>query len=285
VASFVLHIRQLRLRNEFLPAAIGNMDETPCWMDMPGPTTIESTGSRSVPLRTTGHDKARFTVVLAAMADGRKLKPYVIFKGVRRSQELDRIPGVVVALSRNGWMTEDLIADWLERVWGRIAFTQCLSVWDAYRCHITQRVKQAVQSMRTTMSVIPGGLTSLVQPADVCWNKPYKEAYREQYDEWLSSGEKSYTAGGHMRCADKATVIGWVKQAWASISPDVIRSSFTVCGIATNTDGSEDDLISCCKPGAPASEALPLIKQGGAIEGEIHSDDEEHEENETVVYE
>lgn len=106
------------------------------------------------------------------------------------------------------------------------------------------------------MSVIPGGLTPLVQPADVCWNKPYKAAYREQYDEWLSSGEKSYTAGGNMRCADKATVIGWVKQAWASISPDIIRSSFKVCGISTKTDGSEDNLISCCKPGAPASEAF-----------------------------
>lgn len=95
-------------------------------MDMPGATTIESRGSRSVPLRTTGHDKAKFTVVLAAMADGRKLKPYIIFKGVRRIQELDRIPGVVVVQSGNGWMTEDLITDWLERVWGQIAFTQRL---------------------------------------------------------------------------------------------------------------------------------------------------------------
>ena len=52
-------------------------------IDMPGETTVEHVGTRSVPLRTTGHEKSRFTVVLAAMADGRKLKPFVVLKGVR----------------------------------------------------------------------------------------------------------------------------------------------------------------------------------------------------------
>ena len=71
---------------------------------MPGTTTITSQGDRTVCVRTTGHDKMRFTVVLSAMADGRKLKPYVIFKGVRQVAELVATEGVVVAFSRNGWM-------------------------------------------------------------------------------------------------------------------------------------------------------------------------------------
>lgn len=56
----------------------------------------------------------------SAMADGRKLKPYIIFKGKRQIPELQKVPGVVVALSSNGWMNEDLTKDWLRRCWGTL---------------------------------------------------------------------------------------------------------------------------------------------------------------------
>jgi hypothetical protein len=73
------------------------MDEIPLWMDMPGETTVSRAGERTISIRTTGHDKGRFTVVLAAMADGRKLKLYIVFKGVRPIAELATIPGIVGA--------------------------------------------------------------------------------------------------------------------------------------------------------------------------------------------
>ena len=75
---------------------------------MPGDTTISRVGDGTVSVRTTGHDKGCFTVLLAATADGRKLKPFVVFKGVRPIPELNQVPGVVVRLSRNGWMDEAL---------------------------------------------------------------------------------------------------------------------------------------------------------------------------------
>ena len=89
---------------------------------MPGETTITRAGQKPVPIRTTGHDKGRFTVILAALADRSKLKPYVVFKGVRAVQELMTIRGVVVALSKNGWMNEELTKDWVKRVWGSLNF-------------------------------------------------------------------------------------------------------------------------------------------------------------------
>ena len=67
------------------------------------------------------------------MADGKKLKPYVVLKGVRVTPELRQNPAVVVALSRNGWMNENLTKDWLDRAWGRLSFNRRLLIWDAYR--------------------------------------------------------------------------------------------------------------------------------------------------------
>jgi hypothetical protein len=37
--------------------------------------------------------------------------------------------------------------------------------------------------------MIPEGLTGLVQPADVSWNKLFIAAYKELYNEWMVIGE------------------------------------------------------------------------------------------------
>lgn len=45
------------------------MDETACWFAMPGDTTVASTSSGAVPMKTTGHEKSHYTVVLTVRAD------------------------------------------------------------------------------------------------------------------------------------------------------------------------------------------------------------------------
>jgi len=75
--SFVLY---QRIQNDYDIKFIGNMDETPLTIDLPGNLTIDECGTRTVNIRTTGHEKSHFTVVLACMADGTKLPPLIIFK-------------------------------------------------------------------------------------------------------------------------------------------------------------------------------------------------------------
>ena len=98
---------------------IGNMDETAIWADMPGGSTVDARGVRHVPVLTTGHEKSRVTVCLAAMADGRKLPPYIVFKGKRFPQELKDFSGALIQLTSNGWMQTDSTIDWVDRTWGR----------------------------------------------------------------------------------------------------------------------------------------------------------------------
>ena len=59
-----------------MPDDIIAMDETAVWLDMPGENTVDIVGVKSAPLRTTGHEKNRITVCLAAKASGRKLQPH-----------------------------------------------------------------------------------------------------------------------------------------------------------------------------------------------------------------
>ena len=253
LVSFVLHIRALRLRFDYPLPSIGAMDETAVWVDMLAETTVESVGSKSVGIKTTGNQKSKFTICLTAKANGVKLSPFVVFKGKRADPELAKMPGIVVAYSANGWMNGTLTIQWLEKVWGLFAFGRRLLVWDSYRCHISDATKSEVRKLQTDMAVIPGGCTGLIQAPDVVWNSPFKAAYRELYEEWMLNGEKSYTKAGNMRPPTRRLMCQWVKKAWDTcLTSEQIRSSFQSCGVTVSTDGSEDNLITCFKEGREA---------------------------------
>ena len=42
------------------------MDETACWLEMPSDATVSLTGAHSVLVKTTGHEKNHYTVMLMA---------------------------------------------------------------------------------------------------------------------------------------------------------------------------------------------------------------------------
>ena len=78
--SYVIQVQQLHIKHNYSPSDIIAMDETLIWCDMISETTFDATGMRSATLKTTGHEKARVLVVLAAKTNGTKLKPMVAFK-------------------------------------------------------------------------------------------------------------------------------------------------------------------------------------------------------------
>ena len=82
IVSYVLHVRRLQSRNNYNPCDIIAMDETPVWSDMVSETTVDTTGKKTVTLKTTGHEKSRVSVCLAAKADGTKLKPMIVFNSL-----------------------------------------------------------------------------------------------------------------------------------------------------------------------------------------------------------
>lgn len=68
---------------------------------MLGITTVEPTGSSSVSIKTSGHNKDHFTVILSAKGDGTKLKPFIVFRRDIRevSSQLQDIQGAAVVSS------------------------------------------------------------------------------------------------------------------------------------------------------------------------------------------
>lgn len=116
VVSYVIQVRWLQKKHKYSHSNINAMDETPVWCDMVAETTIDAVGKKSITLKTTGHEKPRVSVCLAAKVDGTKLKHMVIFKGAKResaalNEEFKR--RAVVVTSVNGWMNTELTRTWI----------------------------------------------------------------------------------------------------------------------------------------------------------------------------
>ena len=93
-------------RHQYSLARIYNMDETPMRFELPSSRTLEFSGSRTVPVKSSGAKKRCFTVTLAVAADGKKLPPAVTFKGVRTPRDLVVPDMVWVSFHKKGWMDE-----------------------------------------------------------------------------------------------------------------------------------------------------------------------------------
>ncbi|CAI7850822.1 unnamed protein product [Closterium sp. NIES-54] len=183
--SFWQFVRAKRRERGIDTAWIINADQTPLWLEMPATTTVEETGVRSVPIRSTGYQIQRVTVMLACTADGRKLKPWVFFK--RKTLPKGDFPAdVTVACHENGWMDSAGVVRWLEEGvkpflkprFGRHAKSSML-VLDSYRGHLTEEVKEKLREMNCVPAIISWGCTAEVQPLDVCINKSFKAAVPE----------------------------------------------------------------------------------------------------------
>ena len=134
-----------------------------------------------------------------------------------------------------------------EKVWQRrpmgLFKPRSLLVWDKFSAHLTEGVVKKVRDTGTHVAVIPGGLTSTLQPLDVSINKPFKDKLRELWMEWMASEQYSLTPSGNMKAPPLDTCAKWVDAAWTSIKVPIIVKAFKKCCISNALDGTEDDML------------------------------------------
>ena len=107
-------------------------------------------------------------------------------------------------------------------------------------CIRHRRLKQFRQC-NTDTTYIPGGCTSLIQPLDVSFNKPFMNAVEWLATEHMKENLEAYVKGEH----NAVLFTKWVGQAWDEVSAkkEMVVSSFKKCGISVAIDGSEDSEI------------------------------------------
>ena len=114
---------------------------------------------------------------------------------------------------------------------------------DSFEAHKTEQVKRSFKNENTDLAVIPGGLTSVLQPLDVSLNKPFKDRVRQKWMAWMAEGIHELTAGGRQKKPSEELMCQWIGEAWRDIPREMVAKSFLKCGITNSMDGSEDDFV------------------------------------------
>ncbi|KAG8225841.1 hypothetical protein J437_LFUL004770 [Ladona fulva] len=240
--KYVINLRKMKC---FEIGQIGNMDEIPLTFDVPSNKTVDIKGAKTVMIKTSGYEKTRYTVVLACCADGSKLPPLLIFK--RKTLPKCTIPhGIYIHVHPKGWMDGEGMKLWLQ-VWskrpGGLLKKSSLLVCHQFKAHITESAKILATELKTHLAVIPGGLTSQLQPLDVSVNKPFKGFMHEEGIKWIEALTHDVTPTGRMKRPSISSVCEWVKKSWQKVKSETIIKSFKKCGISNVLDGSEDDIL------------------------------------------
>ena len=204
VSDFVQSVRGLRVRHDYSEYNMANMDQTMVRFDMQPNYTNNIIGARDIRIATSGGAKRGFTVALAARASGHKLPAYIVLKEPtgripqRVAQALIIPNNVRITCTQNGWMTAIKMRDWQERCWGpNTDDVRRLLILDQARIHTTQQTKDCLAEVDTDIVFIPGGCTSILQPADVSWNKPFKSAMRSEWKVWRRQDQR--TPAGNLK--------------------------------------------------------------------------------------
>ena len=116
-------------------------------------------------------------------------------------------------------------------------------MWDSFRRHLTDGVKELLARRNVDVAMIPGGLAPVLQPLDKFLNKPFKTRARAQYQAWMVNGPFTHTSSGKKRAPSKELVLQWVNKAWQEIPAELVIRSFKSCGISNALDGTEDDAV------------------------------------------
>jgi len=141
-----------------------------------------------------------FTAVIACMSDRNKLPLMVIFK--QKTMLNEKFPtGVIVYVHPKGWMDTDGMLIWLQKAWSERpgdgpVYTKSLIVWDQFRVHLTNKVKQrTAHNQNTDIAIIPWGVISILRPLDHL----FKCKLSELWSAWTLFGSFEWTAAGNLK--------------------------------------------------------------------------------------
>ncbi len=122
--------------------------------------------------------------VMIAGNNSMVLPSMIIFKGkhdgrIAQSEFATYLAGHHYRCQDAAWMDEHVMLAWVEEVLAPYVATAPddivpLLILDSYQCHMMASVVYKIQELGVEVKHIPGGCTSLCQPVNVRFDKPFK---------------------------------------------------------------------------------------------------------------
>jgi hypothetical protein len=129
------------------------------------------------------------TVIKAVNAYGWSLPPMIILKGKNHQAswyEIGGLPyGVVIAVSENGWINDQLGLFWLKEVFNKHTQSRTIGqyrllILDGHSSHSGPEFDQFCTENLIIPLYMPPHFSHLLQPLDVSYFSPLKRVYKQE---------------------------------------------------------------------------------------------------------
>jgi hypothetical protein len=181
-------------------------------------------------------DSKHCTVTFTISASGNILKLMVVYQGAPRGcialRELPLHPHEChYAMQKKAWFDKAVMLDWVENVLAPYVATTPAGVipivfLDSFKVHLLESVAYAIKSLSVEIKFIPAKCTSLVQPIDVGFNKPYKSNMSKIYIDFMMDQDSSQP----LRGATRLKVSQWIINAVGGISRETVVNAWRKTG-------------------------------------------------------
>jgi len=188
---------------------ICNMDQTPLLFKYLSGRTYNQQGEKTIWVQGSQQsdwEKRQATIQLTIFADAiPRVKPLIFFRGLGvgptvLAEKARYDPRVVVKFNAKAYANSANIVEWLdEQVIPVLGGRPSLMALNMFGGHKTDEVLDTMRAHDITLSVIPGGCTSMVQPLDISINRPFKDILKVSIAKSFDERKKTKTGGGTHR--------------------------------------------------------------------------------------
>lgn len=192
VSLFFENLEMLMEKYSFIPSNIFNMDETGISTVQDPGKIIAPKGQKRVGSVTSWERGKNVTVICSMSASGTFVPPVFIFPRKRMCHQLQRNgpPGAVYQCTKNGWSNEDIFLVWLQHF---VSYTKpstaepVLLILDNHGSHINLPAYDFCKKNNIIMLSLPPHTSHRMQPLDVTFFGPLKQAFKRECDLFMKS--------------------------------------------------------------------------------------------------
>ena len=121
-----------------------------------------------------------------------------------------------------------------------------LLVLDSFSAYVAEEIQAMFTRCNTTVIVIPGGCTSVLQLLDVNINLPFKDHFRKCWQQYMvEQSDLDGRAEKKIQAPSKQHLVDWITEAYRKIylNQIIVKNSFLVTGLSNALGEHEDILI------------------------------------------
>lgn len=242
--NFIQEVQGIIAKYSITEDNIHNLDQVPRYFENESTSTITTIGAKNVRIKKASSSHKKFTATFRVSATGQVFSPHALFS------QLKNLPKVAdnVEVDVNGtsmWSLE-ILRNYINKHYvSTDPSVHKLLILDAYPVHVKFVKEEAKNYSNLHFVIIPGNMTSLLQPLDVSINKSFQSSFRDSYNTYMGqaiSDSLYRTKQGNIKVPTYMHVTQWINDWLNNFDRDIVKKSFEICGIVKKENFSIEKL-------------------------------------------